>query len=82
MNRSDVWDAAYEDGFERGVEAGRLDAVPPETVAMKWCHTHQSEWVGATEPTPYRQCRWSKTQHPLELVSCELEHPVKHWRTV
>ncbi len=77
MNRSDVWDAAYEDGFERGVEAGRLDAVPPDVEPMPWCGEHDEEW--AREDDNITGC-FHRSIFAVG-TACRREDPVKHWRT-
>ncbi len=80
---SDQFEASIEEAYERGVEAGRLDAVPPGTEPMKWCDTHDCYWE------PGQQFCWllkswyrwmpAKDSH-TEL--CVLEDPVGHWVTV
>ncbi len=73
MNRSDVWDAAYEDGFERGVEVGRADAVPPGVEPMPWCEEHDERYY-----VPYSKCAIGQL---LTTSDCRREVKVKHWRT-
>ncbi len=76
MNRSDVWDAAYEDGFERGLEEGRADAVPPGVEPMPWCEPHDM-------PTwPRRAFCFIGWSTKSEEGKCVLEAKVAHWVTV
>ena len=79
---SDQFEASIEEAYERGVEAGRLDAVPPNTEPMKWCSRHNSQWLGIDETGSYRRCRFSKNLRPLRVTTCVLEDPVGHWVTV
>ncbi len=72
---NDQFEASIEEAYERGVEAGRLDAVPPNTEPMRWCWLHDSQWF-----VSYSSCRISRIRGLLQV--CELEDPVGHWVTV
>ncbi len=77
MNRSDVWDAAYEDGFERGVEVGRADAVPPDVEPLPWCELHDIPWLSDRAGHSLRRI----PQRGAAVKDCVLEDPVAHWVT-
>ncbi len=71
---NDQFEASIEEAYERGVEVGRLDAVPPGVEPMPWCEVHNSRWDGSGG------CLngWVN-QDPTR---CRREVKVKHWRTV
>ena len=70
---SDQLEASIEEAYARGVEAGRLDAVPPGTEPMKWCEIHDSRWDNGGCLNGW------VNQDPTR---CRLEDPVGHWVTV
>ncbi len=72
---SDQFEASIEEAYERGVEAGRLDAVPPGMEPMKWCEAHDSAWIGGGGFS----CRISVVGNWRSR--CQLEDPVRHWVT-
>ena len=79
---SDRFRESIEEAYERGVEAGRLDAVPPGTEPMKWCETHNSQWrVSFSDYKLAMKCYFSLAYGNNGKV-CELEDPVRHWVTV
>ena len=69
---SDQFEASIEEAYERGVEAGRLDAVPPGTEPLPWCEPHNAEWVRETGCLS----GWA------DLDRCWREVKVAHWVTV
>jgi len=71
---NDQFEASIEEAYERGVEAGRADAVPPNTEPLVWCEPHNAEW-----PKSMRAC---KMAHGWHYVICRREDPVAHWVTV
>ncbi len=71
---SDQFRESIEEAYERGVEAGRLDAVPPNTEPMEWCGTHNMPWnmdTGCLDG-------WIRR----ETLRCQREVKVTHWVTV
>lgn len=69
------FEASIEEAYERGVKAGRDDAIPPGVIAMPWCEHHNSLYLkGAFRCVA---AGWAR----LDGLSCRREAKVTHWVT-
>ena len=72
---SDQFEASIEEAYARGVEAGRLDAVPPGTEPTPWCDPHDMPMI-SHKTVCWRG--WVAFKNPAD---CHREDPVRHWVT-
>ena len=79
---NDQFEASIEEAYERGVEAGRLDAVPPNTEPMLWCDQHNQRWLSGEDDEAGSLCIEGEFVYSFGRLTCRLEDPVRHWVTV